>query len=182
MRGLAGYLGVASGRRRGSSSCRSSERLPAPSGDDGGGAGLPAAPPHGLPHGAAPADAGVLDEGAEPEAQVLPHRQHAGQAAAQRRLPQDGDQQLLGVSRLKASLMLFFLGGGGGGVHTVFGEWGGGFCRKPGWRNGSRFQFWAGTTSPTDPPDSDLAAQIVRANAAADLALIPPRARLDAGK
>lgn len=72
--------------------------FPPPSGDDGGGAGLPAAPAHGLPHGAAPADAGVLDEGEEPEAQVLPHRQHLGQAAPQRRLPQDGDQQLLGVS------------------------------------------------------------------------------------
>lgn len=44
------------------------------SGDDGGGAGLPAAPTHGLSHGAAPADARVLDEGEEPEAQVLPYR------------------------------------------------------------------------------------------------------------
>lgn len=69
-----------------------------PSGDDGSGAGLPVAPAHGLSHGAAPADAGVLDEGEEPEAQVLSHRQHPGQAAPQRRLPQDGDQQLLGVS------------------------------------------------------------------------------------
>lgn len=68
------------------------------SGDDGGGAGLPAAPAHGLSHGAAPADAGVLDEGAEPEAQVLPDRQHPGQAAPQRRQPQGGDQQLLRVS------------------------------------------------------------------------------------
>lgn len=69
-------------------------------GDDGGGAGLPAAPANGLSHGAAPADAGVLDEGAEPEAQVLPHRQHLGQTAPQRRQPQGGDQHLLRVSDL----------------------------------------------------------------------------------
>lgn len=69
-----------------------------PSGDDGRGAGLPAAPSHGLPHGAAPADAGVLDEGEKPEAQILSHRQHLGQAAPQRRQPQGGDQYLLRVS------------------------------------------------------------------------------------
>lgn len=68
------------------------------SGDDGGGAGLPAAPSHGLSHGAASADAGVLDEGKEPEAEVLPHRQHPGQAAAERCQPQGGDQHLLRVS------------------------------------------------------------------------------------
>lgn len=39
-----------------------------PSGDDGSGTGLPAAPAHGLSHGAAPVDAGVLDEGEKPEA------------------------------------------------------------------------------------------------------------------
>lgn len=38
------------------------------SGDDGSRAGLPSAPSHGLSHGAAPTDAGVLDEGEEPEA------------------------------------------------------------------------------------------------------------------
>lgn len=68
------------------------------SGDDGGGAGLPAAPAHGLSHGAAPADARVLDEGEEPEAQVLPDRQHPRQTAPQRRQPQGGDQHLLRVS------------------------------------------------------------------------------------
>lgn len=52
-----------------------------PSGDDGSRAGLSAAPAHGLSHGAAPADARVLDEGEEPEAQVLTHRQHPGQTA-----------------------------------------------------------------------------------------------------
>ena len=57
------------------------------SGDDGGGAGLQAAPAHGLPYGAAPAHAGVLVEGEEPAAQVLPDRQHPGQAPAQRRQP-----------------------------------------------------------------------------------------------
>lgn len=67
-------------------------------GDDGGRAGLPAAPAHGLPHGAAPADARVLDEGEKPEAQVLPYRQHPGQTAPQRRQPQGGDQHLLRVS------------------------------------------------------------------------------------
>lgn len=67
-------------------------------GDDGGRAGLPAAPADGLPHGAAPADARVLDEGEKPEAQVLPYRQHPGQTAPQRRQPQGGDQHLLRVS------------------------------------------------------------------------------------
>ena len=38
------------------------------SGDDGSRAGLPFAAAHGLSHGAASADAGVLDEGEEPEA------------------------------------------------------------------------------------------------------------------
>ena len=52
-----------------------------PSGDDGGRAGLSASPTHGLSHGAASADARVLDEGEEPEAQVLTHRQHPGQTA-----------------------------------------------------------------------------------------------------
>lgn len=51
------------------------------SGHDGSRAGLPVAPAHGLSHGVAPTDAGVLDEGEEPEAQILPHRQHLGQAA-----------------------------------------------------------------------------------------------------
>ncbi len=69
-----------------------------PSGDDGSRAGLPTATAHGLPHGAAPAHARVLDEGEKPEAQVLPHRQHPGQAAPQRRQPQGGDQHLLRVS------------------------------------------------------------------------------------
>lgn len=69
-----------------------------PSGDDGSRAGLPAAPAHGLSHGAAPADVGVLDEGEKPEAQVLPYRQHPGQAAPQCRQPQGGDQHLLRVS------------------------------------------------------------------------------------
>lgn len=39
-----------------------------PPGDDGSGARLPAAPAHGLSHGAASADAWVLDEGEKPEA------------------------------------------------------------------------------------------------------------------
>lgn len=96
-------------------------------GDDGGGAGLPAAPAHGLSHGAAPADAGVLDEGAEPEAQVLPHRQHPGQTAPQRRQPQGGDQHLLRVSdltqpgapqELRKSPLLEFKPDGRGGVSS----------------------------------------------------------------
>lgn len=69
-----------------------------PSGDDSSRAGLPAAPTHGLSHGAAPADVGVLDEGEKPEAQILPNCQHFGQAASQRRKPQGGDQHLLRVS------------------------------------------------------------------------------------
>lgn len=68
------------------------------SGHDGSRAGLPAAPTHGLSHGAASADAGVLDEGEEPEAQVLTHRQHPGQAASQCCQPQGGDQHQLRVS------------------------------------------------------------------------------------
>lgn len=71
------------------------------SGDDGSGAGLPAAPAHGLPHGAAPAHVGVLDEREKPEAQVLTHRQHVRQAAPQRCQPQGGDQHLLRVSNCK---------------------------------------------------------------------------------
>ncbi|TMS09508.1 Ephrin type-B receptor 3 [Larimichthys crocea] len=66
-----------------------------PSGDDGSRTGLQAAPAYGLSHGAAPADARVLDEGEKPEAQVLTHRQHPGQVAPQRRKPQGGDQHLL---------------------------------------------------------------------------------------
>lgn len=69
-----------------------------PSGDDGSRTGLQAAPAYGLSHGAAPADARVLDEGEKPEAQVLTHRQHPGQVAPQRRQPQGGDQHLLRVS------------------------------------------------------------------------------------
>lgn len=69
-----------------------------PSGDDGSGTGLQTAPAHGLSHGAAPADARVLDEGEKSEAQVLTHRQHPGQIAPQRRQPQGGDQHLLRVS------------------------------------------------------------------------------------
>ena len=67
-------------------------------GDDCCGAGLPLAPSHGLPHGAAPAHAGVLGEGEEPEAKVLPNRQHPGQASPQRRHPQGGHQHILRVS------------------------------------------------------------------------------------
>ena len=44
------------------------------------GAGLPAAPTHGLPHSTAPAYAGLLGAGPEPQAQILPDRQHPGQA------------------------------------------------------------------------------------------------------
>lgn len=44
------------------------------------GAGLPAAPTHGLPHSTAPAHAGLLGAGPEPQAQILPDRQHPGQA------------------------------------------------------------------------------------------------------
>ena len=68
-------------------------------GDERSGAGLPPAPAHGLPHGAAPAHAGVLAQGEEPEAQVCPDRQHPGQAAPQRRQPQSGHQLALRVSK-----------------------------------------------------------------------------------
>lgn len=63
--------------------------------DDCGGAGLSSAPSYGLPHGAAPAHVGVLGEGEEPEAQILPDRQHPGQAAPQRRHTQSGHQHIL---------------------------------------------------------------------------------------
>lgn len=72
---------------------------PLSSGDDSGGAGLPSASTHGLSHGAASADVGVLDEGKEPETQVYSHRQHVGQTAPQRRQPKGGDQQHVRVSR-----------------------------------------------------------------------------------
>ena len=64
-----------------------------PPGDQRGGAGLPAAPAHGLSHRAAPAHAGLLGEGEEPAAQVHPDRGHAGQADPQRRQPEGGHQQ-----------------------------------------------------------------------------------------
>lgn len=77
-------------------------------GDDCGGAGLSSAPSYGLPHGAAPAHVGVLGEGEEPEAQVLPNRQHPGQASPQRRHPQGGHQHILGVSGRDWKAFFFF--------------------------------------------------------------------------
>ena len=62
-------------------------------GDQRGGAGLPAAPTHGLSHGAASAHAGLLGEGEEHAAQVHPDRGHVGQAHPQRGQPQGGHQQ-----------------------------------------------------------------------------------------
>ena len=52
-------------------------------------AGLPAAPAPGLPHPPAPADAGLLAEGAHLAAPLRRHRQRPGQADPEPRLPED---------------------------------------------------------------------------------------------
>lgn len=54
-----------------------------PPGDQGDGRGLPSARSNGLPRGAAPADVGLLGEGASRQAHLWPDTQHAGQTHTQ---------------------------------------------------------------------------------------------------
>lgn len=63
-----------------------------PPGDKCCGAGLSAASTHGLPHGATPANVGLLGEREEPATQIHPDCGHAGQANPQRRQPKGGNQ------------------------------------------------------------------------------------------
>lgn len=60
-------------------------------------AGLSAAAAHGLPQRPAPAHAGLLAEGPQPQAQVRPDRQHAGQDDPQPQQPQSHGASLLWV-------------------------------------------------------------------------------------
>lgn len=60
-------------------------------------AGLSTAAAHGLPQCPAPAHAGLLAEGPQPQAQVRPDRQHAGQDDPQPQQPQSHGASLLWV-------------------------------------------------------------------------------------
>lgn len=72
--------------------------LPLSAGDQCCGAGLPPATPHGLPHCPAPADAGLLGAGPQPEAQICTDCQHAGQAHPQCCQPEGHRQRPVWVS------------------------------------------------------------------------------------
>lgn len=72
-------------------------------GDQCCGAGLPPATPHGLPHCTAPADAGLLGAGPQPEAQICTDCQHAGQAHPQCCQPEGHRQRPVWVSDILVS-------------------------------------------------------------------------------
>lgn len=67
-------------------------------GDQSHRGGVQAAPAHGLPHRPAPADVGLLAEGAQRPPQVRTDSQHAGQAHPQPQQPQEDGQRELQVS------------------------------------------------------------------------------------